>query len=65
MWGAETDELWLKRTGKLTGYEYGYVKNLLHEMVLHYRNPGLLLLQFVTDILVTMYVRYDCYFISI
>ena len=55
----------VKRTDKLTGYEYGYVKNLLHGMILHYKNPGLLLLLFVTDILVTMHVKYDCYFIFV
>ena len=40
----------------MTGYEYGYEKNLLHGMILHYEDPGLLLLQFVTDIIVTMHV---------
>ena len=42
----------VKRTDKLTGNEYGYKKL----MILHYKDPELLLLQFVIDILVTMHV---------
>ena len=38
------------------------MENLLHEMILHYKDPGLLLLQFVTDIIVTIY---DWYVISV
>jgi len=46
----------VKRTDKLTGYEYGYEKNLLYVMILHYKVPELLLLQVVIDIFVTMHV---------